>query len=76
MVGHWASGSPGKIELLSSNQTSLRRLHRLAVSALFPFVDAKAAKAAGFDTTVSYKFEQFSPHIPGPLGEFFSFKGC
>ncbi len=47
-----------------------------AVNALLPFVDAKAAKAAGFDTTTSYKFEQFSPHIPGPLGEFFSFKGC
>jgi hypothetical protein len=47
-----------------------------AVNALLPFVDGKAAMAAGFDTTRSYKFEPFTAHIPGPLGQFFSFKGC
>lgn len=47
-----------------------------AVQALLPFVDATAAKAAGFDTSVSYPFEPFNPTLPSPLGEFISFKGC
>jgi Ferritin-like domain len=47
-----------------------------ALQALLPFVDVNAAKAAGFDTTESYKFEPFNPVLPSPLGEFISFKGC
>jgi len=47
-----------------------------AVSALLPFVDASAAKAAGFDTSKSYSFEPFSPTLPNSLGDFISFKGC
>jgi hypothetical protein len=46
------------------------------VQALLPFVDATAAKAAGFDTSKSYAFEPFNPVLPNPLGEFISFKGC
>ncbi|HEX3438044.1 MAG TPA: ferritin-like domain-containing protein [Pseudacidobacterium sp.] len=47
-----------------------------AVQALMPFVDATAAKSAGFDTSKSYPFEPFDPTLPSPLGEFISFKGC
>ena len=47
-----------------------------AVQALLPFVDANAAKAAGFDTTKVYAFEPFNPVLPSSLGEFISFKGC
>jgi hypothetical protein len=47
-----------------------------AVQALLPFVDASAAKSAGFDTSKSYPFEPFNPTLPSPLGEFISFKGC
>jgi hypothetical protein len=47
-----------------------------AVQALMPFVDATAAKAAGFDTSKSFPFEPFNPTLPSPLGEFISFKGC
>ena len=47
-----------------------------AVSALLPFVDMNAAKAAGFDTSKSYPFEPFTPTLPNALGDFISFKGC
>lgn len=47
-----------------------------AVQALLPFVDATAAKGAGFDTAKTYAFEPFSPVLPSSLGEFISFKGC
>ena len=47
-----------------------------AVHALLPFVDEKTAKAAGFNTARSFAFEPFTPHLPAPLGHFFSFKGC
>ena len=47
-----------------------------AVQALMPFVDATAAKSAGFDTSKSYPFEPFNPTLPSPLGDFISFKGC
>ncbi len=47
-----------------------------AVDALLPFVDINAAKAAGFDTSVSYPFEPFNPTLPNPLGDFISYKGC
>jgi hypothetical protein len=47
-----------------------------ALHALLPFVDANAAKAAGFDTSKSYPFQPFNPVLPSPLGEFISFKGC
>ena len=47
-----------------------------AVNALLPFVDLAAAKAAGFDTSVSYSFEPFNPTLPNPLGDFISYKGC
>jgi len=47
-----------------------------AISALLPFVDINAAKAAGFDTSKTYAFEPFTPTLPNPLGDFFSFKGC
>jgi hypothetical protein len=44
-----------------------------AVNALLPFVDPAKAKAAGFDTSHSYKFEPFTPTLPSPLGEFIGF---
>lgn len=47
-----------------------------AVDALTPFVDEEAAEAAGFDTSKKYKFHPFTPTLPNPLGEFFSFTGC
>jgi hypothetical protein len=47
-----------------------------AVQALLPFVDASAAKSAGFDVSKSYPFEPLNPTLPSPLGEFISFKGC
>lgn len=47
-----------------------------AVAALTPFVDATAAAKAGFDTTKSFNFDQFTPTLPNPLGAFISFKGC
>jgi hypothetical protein len=47
-----------------------------AVAALLPFVDVNAAAAAGFDTSKSYPFQPFTPTLPNPLGDFFSFSGC
>jgi hypothetical protein len=47
-----------------------------AVKALTPFADVNAAAAAGFDTSKPYQFQQFTPVLPNPLGEFISFKGC
>lgn len=47
-----------------------------ALQALTPFVDATAAKAAGFNATTSYPFEPFNPTLPNSLGDFISFKGC
>ena len=47
-----------------------------AVAALTPFADKNAALAAGFDTTRPYSFQQFTPVLPQPQGEFISFKGC
>lgn len=47
-----------------------------AVDALTPFVDEEAAESAGFDTSKSYKFRPFTPKLPNPLGDFFSFSGC
>lgn len=47
-----------------------------AVDALTPFVDEEAAEAAGFDTSKKYKFKPFTPTLPNPLGEFFSYSGC
>lgn len=47
-----------------------------AVAALTPFADKNAALAAGFDTTKPYTFQQFTPVLPQPQGEFISFKGC
>lgn len=47
-----------------------------AVAALTPFADKNAALAAGFDTTKPYSFQQFTPVLPQPQGEFISFKGC
>lgn len=47
-----------------------------AVQALLPFVDANAAKGAGFDTAKTFGFEPFNPVLPSSLGEFISFKGC
>ena len=47
-----------------------------AVAALTPFVDVNAANTAGFDTSKPYDFQQFTPVLPNPLGEFISFKGC
>ncbi len=47
-----------------------------AVQALLPFVDPTSAKTAGFDTSKSYAFKPFTPHLPTPLGEFISFAGC
>lgn len=47
-----------------------------AVDALTPFVDEEAAEKAGFDTSKKYKFHPFTPTLPNPLGDFFSFTGC
>jgi len=47
-----------------------------AVTALTPFVDMTAAKAAGFDVSKSYGFSPFTPTLPNSLGDFISFKGC
>jgi hypothetical protein len=47
-----------------------------AVTALTPFVDMTAAKAAGFDVSKSYGFSPFTPTLPNPLGDFISLKGC
>ena len=47
-----------------------------AVAALLPFVDVNAANAAGFDTSKSFPFQPFTPTLPNPLGDFFSFSGC
>ena len=47
-----------------------------AVKALTPFADKNAAMAAGFDTTKPYSFQQFTPVLPNPLGDFISFTGC
>ena len=46
-----------------------------AVTALTPFADKTAAAKAGFDTSKSYQFKPFTPHLPEPLGEFHSFLG-
>jgi hypothetical protein len=46
-----------------------------AVEALLPFAEKKAAEKAGFDATKSYKFQPFTPKLPGALGEFHSLKG-
>jgi hypothetical protein len=47
-----------------------------AVDALTPFVDKEAADAAGFDTSKKFKFRPFTPTLPSPHGEFFSYSGC
>jgi hypothetical protein len=46
-----------------------------AVEALLPFAEPKAAEKAGFDATKPYKFQPFSPTLPGTLGAFHSLKG-
>jgi Ferritin-like domain len=47
-----------------------------ALTALTPFVDFKAAKAAGFDTSQAFPFQPFTPTLPNPLGAFISYSGC
>ena len=47
-----------------------------AVDALTPFVDEEAAESTGFDTSKKYKFKPFTPTLPNPLGDFFSYSGC
>ena len=47
-----------------------------ALTALTPFVDFNAAKAAGFNTSQAFPFEPFTPTLPNPLGAFISFSGC
>jgi Ferritin-like domain len=47
-----------------------------AVDALTPFVDEEAAESAGFDTSKKYRFHPFTPTLPNPLGDFFSYTGC
>jgi hypothetical protein len=47
-----------------------------ALTALTPFVNFNAAKAAGFNTSQSFPFEPFTPTLPNPLGAFVSFSGC
>jgi Ferritin-like domain len=47
-----------------------------AVTALRPFVDITAAKAAGFDVSKSFGFDPFTPTLPNSLGDFISFAGC
>ena len=47
-----------------------------AVDALTPFVDMEAAESAGFNIERKYKFHPFTPKLPNPLGDFFSYSGC
>jgi hypothetical protein len=47
-----------------------------ALTALTPFVDFNAAKAAGFNTSQAFPFDTFTPTLPSPLGAFVSFSGC
>jgi hypothetical protein len=47
-----------------------------AVDALLPFVDADAAKSAGFDSSKSFPFVPFNPTLPIAQGEVISFTGC
>lgn len=47
-----------------------------AVEVLLPFVDKNAAAKAGYNTSKSYEFDPFTPHLATPLGEFISFTGC
>jgi len=46
-----------------------------AVEALLPFAEPKAAEKAGFDVSKPYKFQPFTPTLPGTLGAFHSVKG-
>jgi Ferritin-like domain len=46
-----------------------------AVAALTPFADKTAAGKAGFDTSTPYMFSPFTPKLPEPLGDFYSFLG-
>jgi len=46
-----------------------------AVEALLPFAEKKAAEKAGFDTSKPYKFQPFTPKLPGTLDAFHSVKG-
>jgi hypothetical protein len=46
-----------------------------AVNALLPFADKAKAKSAGFDTSKTYHFHPFRPHLPTKLGAFHSVKG-
>jgi hypothetical protein len=46
-----------------------------AVEALLPFASKSAAEKAGFDATKAFKFQPFTPKLPGALGEFHSLKG-
>jgi hypothetical protein len=46
-----------------------------AVDALLPFADKSAAAKAGFDTSRSFRFVPFTPHLPNRLGGFHSFTG-
>jgi hypothetical protein len=47
-----------------------------AVDALLPFVDENAASNAGFNTYKKHHFHPFTPKLPNPHGDFFSFGGC
>ena len=47
-----------------------------AVNALLPFVDFNTAKKAGFNTSLTFPFQPFTPTLPSPLGQFVSFSGC
>jgi hypothetical protein len=47
-----------------------------AVDALLPFVDINAAGNAGFNTSKKHRFHPFTPKLPNPHGDFFSFGGC
>jgi Ferritin-like domain len=47
-----------------------------AVDALLPFVDINAAGNAGFNTAKKHHFHPFTPTLPSPHGDFFSFGGC
>ncbi len=47
-----------------------------AVDALLPFVDKNAAGNAGFNTEKKHRFDPFTPTLPNPHGDFFSFGGC
>jgi hypothetical protein len=75
------TGIQGKAESVDppNNNTYERTLRwtriSKAVDALTPFIDKRAAARAGFDASRPFRFQPFTPQLPGKLGDFHSFVG-